>query len=95
MALSKPVVATRAGSLPEIITNGKTGVLVPLDDEIALADAIDTLIEDTQARENLGREARKRIESTFDAAVMAEKTWELYREILSEEGKSNGSARLN
>ena len=94
MALSKPVVATRAGSLPEIITDGKTGVLVPLDDEIALADAIDTLIEDTQARENLGREARKRIESTFDAAVMAEKTWELYREILSEEGKSNGSARV-
>lgn len=86
MALAKPVVATRVGSLPEVMADHETGMLVPLDDEIALADAIDELMENPELRESLGRAARKRVESVFDASIMAEKTWNLYKDVLSRRG---------
>jgi len=50
MACKKPVVATTAGGIPEIIDNGKNGILVPSDDVEALADALITILKDRDLR---------------------------------------------
>ena len=50
MAAGRPVIGTRVGGIPEMIVDGKTGVLVPPSDPRALADAIARLVHDTPLR---------------------------------------------
>src|SRR5258707_6740638 len=54
MACGKPIVATTAGGLPEIVTDGRTGILVPPRDHDAMADAIVRLLTDAEARRTMG-----------------------------------------
>ena len=58
MALGKPIVATNAGGLPEIILDGETGILVPPRDVNAAACAIEKLLSNDRLRESLGTSAR-------------------------------------
>jgi glycosyltransferase involved in cell wall biosynthesis len=51
----KPVVATNSGSIPEIIINGKTGMLVPIRNSKALAEAIIKLLDDQQLAKRMGK----------------------------------------
>ncbi len=51
MYMGVPIVATTAGGIPEVIENGKTGLLVPPKDPIALAEAIIKLLKDKSKRE--------------------------------------------
>ena len=53
-----PVVAARAGALPEFIADGSTGLLVPPSDPQALADSLLRLAEDPALRNSLGSQAR-------------------------------------
>jgi glycosyltransferase involved in cell wall biosynthesis len=53
------VVATRVGGNPEIIDDGQTGMLIPVDDNDALRDAIGHLLRDTNLRDRLGGAARR------------------------------------
>jgi glycosyltransferase involved in cell wall biosynthesis len=56
--LSRPVIASAVGGLPEIVIHGQTGLLVPPEDSQALADAIENLLKIPQCRVQLGRNAR-------------------------------------
>ncbi len=87
MALGRPVIATNVASLPEVVVDGETGFLVPLDDDSALADAIGRLVESPEMRERLGVAGRRRVEERFDAKRMARETLEVYRQVLSTRGK--------
>ncbi len=58
MAMEKPVIATSAGGVSEIVDNGLDGLLVPPRDEKALADAVVLLLNDTSFRYALARHAR-------------------------------------
>ncbi|SJZ41308.1 Glycosyltransferase involved in cell wall bisynthesis [Marinactinospora thermotolerans DSM 45154] len=60
MRVGVPVVATDTGGLPEVVENGVTGLLVPVDAERALADALARLLDDAPARIRMGRAARRR-----------------------------------
>jgi glycosyltransferase involved in cell wall biosynthesis len=62
-----PVLATTAGAIPELVSDG-TGVLVPPDDPAALASALAALIADPQHREALGNAGRQRVLREFPAA---------------------------
>jgi glycosyltransferase involved in cell wall biosynthesis len=53
-----PAIATRITSLPEIVTHGETGLLVPAGDTAALAEALERLIASPALRDALGRRAR-------------------------------------
>jgi glycosyltransferase involved in cell wall biosynthesis len=65
MASEKPVVSTTVAGIPELVANGKTGVLVPPRDAPALADAIEQLARDEDLRSDFGRAGRLRIEQEF------------------------------
>ena len=54
MACGKPIVATTAGGMPEVVKDGKTGILVPPRDHEAMADAIIRLLTDEAARQEMG-----------------------------------------
>lgn len=82
MAMKKPVVAFRVGGIPEIITSGQDGILVPPLDTEALASALLKLVRDKQMASEIGAAARATIEERFSAGVMAEKTAQLYRDLI-------------
>lgn len=66
MAMQKPVVATSAGGVPEIVENGWDGILVPPRDEEALAKAIGLLLKNSTLRISLSRHAREDARRRFD-----------------------------
>ncbi|HEY7002604.1 MAG TPA: glycosyltransferase family 4 protein [Candidatus Udaeobacter sp.] len=65
MAAARPVVSTRLAGIPESVVHGETGLLVPPQDTMALADALSRLIEDAKLRLHYGRAGRERIEQHF------------------------------
>ena len=75
MLASKPVVATNVSSIPEIVADGETGLLVPPDDAPALAAAVIRVLDEPG---NYGEEGRARAESEFSVARMTDRTLALY-----------------
>lgn len=65
MALGKAVVATRVGGIPEMIEDGNHGLVIPPADEVALASAIQTLLENPVKGRELGGAARARVARHF------------------------------
>jgi hypothetical protein len=65
MAAARPVVSTRLAGIPESVVNSETGLLVPPEDTMALAEALSRLIEDAKLRLHYGRAGRERIEQHF------------------------------
>ncbi len=60
-----PVVATAVGGVPDVVTDGVEGVLVPSEDTAALAKALKSLIKDPALRKKLGTAARRHVERDF------------------------------
>ncbi|MGE5217903.1 MAG: glycosyltransferase family 4 protein, partial [Chloroflexota bacterium] len=65
MAFEKPVIATTAGGIPEIIENGESGILVPPDDSGALADAIIAVLRDRALRSKIARNGYTRVKERY------------------------------
>jgi glycosyltransferase involved in cell wall biosynthesis len=65
-ACGLPVVAARASSLPELVVDGETGLLVPVDDAAALAGALLALLRDPARCRTLGAAGRQYVVSRFD-----------------------------
>ena len=65
MALARPVLASDLGSLPEQVVDGETGLLLPVDDAVAWADAIGRLHADRALAARLGRAGRDRAENEY------------------------------
>jgi glycosyltransferase involved in cell wall biosynthesis len=66
MAMQRPIIATNAGGLPEIITNGKTGLLINPHDATAVAWAIHRVLSDSVLRSSLGHLAREEALKRYD-----------------------------
>jgi glycosyltransferase involved in cell wall biosynthesis len=75
MLASKPVVATNVSSIPEIVADGETGLLVPPDDAPALAAAVIRALDEPGG---YGEQGRTRAESEFSVARMTDRTLALY-----------------
>lgn len=67
MALGVPVLSTRVSGIPELIVDGETGLLVDQHDPAGIADAIERLADDPDLAERLARNARRHVESMYDA----------------------------
>jgi starch synthase len=84
MGCGTPVVASRVGGIPELVTDGETGLLVPPDDPAALAEAVTTLLADPDRRARMGSAARAQALARFESATIAAQTLELYRKALGQ-----------
>jgi alpha-maltose-1-phosphate synthase len=97
MACETAVVASAVGGIKEVVIDGETGFLVPLDqmkespfeaidpEKFArdLAERVNELMRNRQLRECFGKAGRKRVEENFSWAAIADKTKALYTSLLS------------
>ena len=83
MACEVPLVATRAGALPEVVgRDGDAALLVPPSDAGELATALARALDDSELRARLGARGRRRVLERFTWRAAAEATVEAYREVL-------------
>jgi glycogen synthase len=90
MACATPVVASAVGGIPEVVVDGETGVLVPLElarpmepadpdrFEHDLAEAVNRLMAEPELRDRMGEAGRRRAVADFSWEAIAERTVELY-----------------
>lgn len=86
MAANIPIVATAVGGNPEVIIDGKTGILVPPSDSKALAEAIVALLTDHNLASSLAKAAKERVEDVYHPQKNIENLRRLYQDVL--EGSS-------
>lgn len=82
MAAGKPVVATNGGGVPEIVQDQVTGLLIPMGDPNAMADAICRLLADPSAAAEMGNRGRERVRQHFRIENTARKMEEFYRSMM-------------
>jgi glycosyltransferase involved in cell wall biosynthesis len=82
MAASRPVIATDVGSLPEVVEDGTTGIVVRAGSAQALASAIATIAADRALRERLGNAGAERARSAFPLDRMVSDTINVYEEVI-------------
>jgi glycosyltransferase involved in cell wall biosynthesis len=81
-ASGRPMIATDVPGCREVVRPGETGLLVPVDDAPALADAIETLAASRELRERYGAAARRLAVERFSAKAIGQQTVDLYRRLV-------------
>lgn len=84
MTLGMPVVLTDLPPSRPFAGDGKCAIMVPPDDPVAMADAIERLLDDAELRTRMGQEGRRRVESEYNWTLESEKLVRLYEELLGE-----------
>jgi len=83
MAAGLPVVASRVGGLPELVTEGVTGLLVEPRDTSALAAAINSLVNDREMRVQFGEKGKMFALDRFSIENMVEQTIRVYQNVIA------------
>jgi glycosyltransferase involved in cell wall biosynthesis len=91
MAAARPIVASRVATIPEVVLDGETGLLVPPGDPHALADALSQLAEQPVLARQLGEAGRERLRVQFSLEKMVGDTELLYRELVDERSAAKPS----
>ena len=98
MAVGLPVVGSATGGIPDVIVDGETGLLVPIEQvqdgtgtpidparfETDLAERLTTLVTDTEAAKAMGQAARHRVEEHFAWQAIAQRTMDVYNWVLAQ-----------
>ena len=87
MLTGVPVVATAAGGVPEVVIDGRTGLLVPAKDAAPLAAGILAALGDREGSAARASAAREHVEKNFSARAMGEGNLAVYQKVL--ENKSD------
>ena len=82
MVYQVPPIVTDSGGSPELVVHGESGIVVPVEDPQAIADAIERLWRDPELRRRLGHAARQRIATAFRAEETVKKTVALYQSLV-------------
>ncbi|HET6515291.1 MAG TPA: glycosyltransferase family 4 protein [Thermodesulfovibrionales bacterium] len=81
MAMGRPVIGTKVGGIPDIITDGSNGLLVPPGNEDALAAALSRYLDDGRFRDQMAYGGRRIVEERFSDRIMAERFDRLLKEV--------------
>jgi len=82
MAAAKPIVVTKAGGMPEIVSDGVNGFVVPTHHFEDLANRVTQLLNDKKLSNRLGTTGRSMVERSFTKEVMADNTLDVYKKFL-------------
>lgn len=93
MAAGKPVVATNGGGVPEIVEDGKTGILVPMGDVQAMASGISRLVSDPALAAEMGARGHERVRNHFTIELKARRVEAVYMAMFSRSQSSSGKER--
>ncbi len=83
MALNVPVIATPVEGTPEVLTDGITGLLPPVENPEALAEALHELLSDPEKGKQMASEAFRVVRERHDAPGHAKKMADIYDELLT------------
>ncbi|WOO42525.1 glycosyltransferase [Rubellicoccus peritrichatus] len=81
MLAGKAVIVSQSGGLPEVIQDGKTGIVVPKNDPTALAEAMLKLLEDDTLRNAFGKAGQERAQRLFPDTLKRDKMWAAIAEV--------------
>lgn len=82
MAAGLPVVATDVGGVPDVVADGKTGLLVPPKDPVAMSRAMGTLLDDPDKRRAMGQLGREAVYPQYSDASLLDRMDRLYASLL-------------
>lgn len=88
MGLGLPVIATEVGGVPELISHGETGVLVPPENPEAAAAGLLRLLSDIDLARRLATAAKQRARSRHSVRAMLDNVERVYRDIATEKGRT-------
>ena len=92
MASATPVVATTVGAVPELVTDGESGFVVPPGDHIALADAMERMMDlSNEDRHALGEAGHDRVRSEFSLDRVIDKWEDLFNRLLESKARGQGA----
>ena len=83
MAVGLPVIASRGGGVPEIITDGENGLLTTMGDAAALAAAVCSLLDHPKTAQRLGQAGYEHVRNHFRASAGARQVTNIYEEIIA------------
>jgi len=78
MAAGLPVIVSRVGGLPEVVTDGENGLLIPPQDPKALAAALDRLLAEPDFARNLGEKACRHAEANYSLERLGREINKIY-----------------
>ncbi|MBD3367979.1 MAG: glycosyltransferase [Candidatus Eisenbacteria bacterium] len=87
MAAGRPVVASRVGGVPEVVENGRNGVLVPPGDHMAMARAVLELLDAPETARAMGRSGESVARERYDIGVVVRRLEDVFEELLSAGGE--------
>lgn len=84
LAIGLPVISTTTGSIPDVVKDGESGLIVPPRNADALADRIGRLLSDPALCEKLGREGRRTVERSYSIDRMVDELERVYRCVVAQ-----------
>lgn len=93
-ACARPVIATDVGDVPDVVIDGRTGLIIPPRDGMALADALEKVLTDRQLRDSLATGAVRFAREKLCWPHIAEATHDAYRRAIGEHSRG-GSNRVD
>jgi glycosyltransferase involved in cell wall biosynthesis len=90
MAAGRPVIATRVGGTPEVVTDGVTGLLIPPRDAAALAGALERLLSDPSMAKQLGENARRHVREHYSLDRLGREINTIYEGLVTKKFGTGG-----
>lgn len=84
MSMEKPIITTDSAGCREVVEAGNNGLMVPTRDHVALASAIQRLVNDEKLRIKMGKHGRDKVLREFDERIIVAQTLKLYEELLGD-----------
>jgi glycosyltransferase involved in cell wall biosynthesis len=84
LSCETPVITTPVGGNPEVIRNFENGVLVPVNNPLKLAEAVNFMLDNKDNITKMGRKGRELVTKNFSVEVIAKRLRKIYEEILSQ-----------